>query len=391
MLCRPDEPAAWEAPGLPDSQAGAWPGRVARIVARITAGLVMPQFKEDRLPLVEAFDLLDEALAEAPEDARPAAPARMGPIEVVGASARDGALIERECVICMSEPREVRFSCGHAVCCRQCAESLLALGHPCPTCRSSDITTADVGVAVNVQPTYVQQRRGGGRADGGGGRADGGGGRADGGGGRTVAAEPAGSVTPTAMPPQLPSLYHLGRGRTPPSSSGSRGSLRGVAAGADAVAAAVAAADWGDGGGHVEWSGVDWGAARQVMLAADASPELPPPPSASMAVTPPPAMPAMPSMEGSRGPSPPPLQPLPASWVPSDTSSYAAQLELEPVAASPPVAEPLRPSAPPPAALHTGPPAPTASANATASGAATAASPDWQARPRRNGRRNRRS
>ena len=61
-------------------------------------------------------------------------------------------------MICMSEPREVRFSCGHAVCCRGCAEGLLALGHPCPTCRTTDISTVEIGTFTS-QPTYVQQRR----------------------------------------------------------------------------------------------------------------------------------------------------------------------------------------------------------------------------------------
>ena len=60
LLCRPDEPAEWEAPGLPDTQAGAWPGRVAKNVARIISGLVMAQFKEDRLPLPQAMAQLDE-------------------------------------------------------------------------------------------------------------------------------------------------------------------------------------------------------------------------------------------------------------------------------------------------------------------------------------------
>lgn len=38
----------------------------------------------------------------------------------------------KECVICCVETREVRFACGHFVCCRACSKSL---GGNCPICR----------------------------------------------------------------------------------------------------------------------------------------------------------------------------------------------------------------------------------------------------------------
>ena len=39
------------------------------------------------------------------------------------------------CVICTDAPRAVVFSCGHALCCRGCAEELQRRRQPCPVCR----------------------------------------------------------------------------------------------------------------------------------------------------------------------------------------------------------------------------------------------------------------
>ena len=309
LLCRPDEPAEWEAPGLPDTAAGAWPGRVTRLVAKIISGLVMPQFKEDRLPLAEASRLLVDALSTAPVDSRPAAPARIGPLET-GLDAE-----QRECVICTCEPREVRFSCGHAVCCRGCAESLLALGHPCPTCRTSNITSADVSHADRLQPTYVKPRQ----------------------------------PTLPRHTFQLPSLPpSLGRGWGLPA---------------------------GLGGVGIEWSGVNWGAPRHVghePPPPSLSPSLPParpparppalPPALTQAsesaavvaaavgaaalagATPGVADPTAAGMhasasEAERPASPRPLQPLPASWIPTASAAHVMDGELEaaPLTASPPL------------------------------------------------------
>ena len=39
------------------------------------------------------------------------------------------------CVICTDAPRAVVFGCGHALCCRSCAEELQRRRLPCPVCR----------------------------------------------------------------------------------------------------------------------------------------------------------------------------------------------------------------------------------------------------------------
>ena len=43
---------------------------------------------------------------------------------------------ERECIICYSAPREVRFACGHATCCEVCLPAVLARRRECPTCNT---------------------------------------------------------------------------------------------------------------------------------------------------------------------------------------------------------------------------------------------------------------
>ena len=43
---------------------------------------------------------------------------------------------ESECVICMGEACCVHFPCGHAGCCRGCADNWRAKGGSCPVCRA---------------------------------------------------------------------------------------------------------------------------------------------------------------------------------------------------------------------------------------------------------------
>lgn len=155
LLVRPGDMSKWEAPGLPDAQGGEWPAAVCTILAGIIAGLVMPQFKEDRMPLARALSRLDDALAHA-DDAAVAASYRQALLEQT--EAMNSADEPRECVVCMAAPRSVRFTCGHAVCCESCAFSLLRAGHPCPTCRGV-VEMLPTSSAVGSQPTYVQQRR----------------------------------------------------------------------------------------------------------------------------------------------------------------------------------------------------------------------------------------
>ena len=225
-------------------------------------------------------------------------------------------------MICMSEPREVRFSCGHAVCCRGCAESLLAMRHPCPTCRTEDITQADVGM-LGSQPTYVQQRR-----------------HTRGVGSTTTAGETApiqASRTRLNAPPQLPGVMSLGQpmpslqsslfaqfsqpfGFTPPTLQ------------------------------------PNWQPPRP-------PPQRPPPPPMQQApqqplptaspTAPPPQPPAPPQPE--RLASPPALQPLPSNWI-DGGGEDALELDGELEGLAPAQATSLPAAAPPPAA----PPPPVA-------------------------------
>ena len=361
LLCRPDEPAEWEAPGLPDTQAGAWPGRVSRLVARVISGLVMAQFKEDRLPLPRALEQLDEALATAPEDTRPAGPARMGPIIPQSPSPRNGrpgALgvvggvgggrasaseepppEERECVICMSEPREVRFSCGHAVCCRGCAESLLALEHPCPTCRTSDISMAEIGTFTQ-QPTYVQQRRPNAPPG------------LPGVGGLGLPPPPNQQMNRPAGSrqiniPELPGLLGLG-GPQPglPGSVAARLNPR-----AHSFRQAPPGMGWAGGGGGLGgglpgFSDVVWAQPQQPtvlpppqpVLSTDSAPLVPPNPPAAASEDHHSAAPGG-SMDS------PQLQPLPASWLGEGGDVEGAVLEMEPPPGEMPAAAAAGPSA----------------------------------------------
>lgn len=61
-----------------------------------------------------------------------------------------------ECVICLDAPRSTRFEpCGHAVCCRSCAQLLTTQRQPCPTCRADIARTVD---ASPGQPTFLPDR-----------------------------------------------------------------------------------------------------------------------------------------------------------------------------------------------------------------------------------------
>jgi hypothetical protein len=42
-----------------------------------------------------------------------------------------GGAVERECTWCLSEPRTVRFGCGHSLLCGGCLEDFLAANKPC--------------------------------------------------------------------------------------------------------------------------------------------------------------------------------------------------------------------------------------------------------------------
>lgn len=73
---------------------------------------------------------------------------------------RAGAIeeTERMCVVCLSEPRYVRFGpCKHSACCLSCANSLQVGGHPCPLCRTP-ITAILVDILEQGQHVGKQRR-----------------------------------------------------------------------------------------------------------------------------------------------------------------------------------------------------------------------------------------
>ena len=63
---------------------------------------------------------------------------------------------ERECVVCLSEPRQTRFGCGHSVVCTGCFETLLGRESCCPTCREP-VRRDQVqwGSQIALQETFV--------------------------------------------------------------------------------------------------------------------------------------------------------------------------------------------------------------------------------------------
>ena len=68
----------------------------------------------------------------------------------------------KECMICMSAPREVRYACGHLTCCKECTDALLATEgqrcpqNMCPTCRAR-IVVIGTGSNLAFEATFVQQ------------------------------------------------------------------------------------------------------------------------------------------------------------------------------------------------------------------------------------------
>ena len=57
--------------------------------------------------------------------------------------------------MCMSEPRSVRFSCGHASCCRDCAAHILRRRDRCPICRTTANAVAASGGQIALENTFV--------------------------------------------------------------------------------------------------------------------------------------------------------------------------------------------------------------------------------------------
>ena len=137
----PTQPSRWQAPGVPDAEAGSWDEAVAICLAEIATGLT-EQWEEDRMPLSEVLERL-EAMAAA-----------------TGADAPAAATEARLCIVCEEAPREVRFACGHAIVCKGCLPEVVERCRKCPMC---DVAfgaqpVAEHGAHVRLAPTFVLPR-----------------------------------------------------------------------------------------------------------------------------------------------------------------------------------------------------------------------------------------
>ena len=120
-----------------------WPEEVAREVYKVGMALVRRN-RERRITVTVARQRV-EALVEAH----------------LPAASREVGMAERECIMCMSAPRHVRFACGHSQLCRGCVRIYLQrLSPSCTLCRAP--VSQDgliVSDTVSCEDTFVRQRR----------------------------------------------------------------------------------------------------------------------------------------------------------------------------------------------------------------------------------------
>ena len=120
LLRHPERPDKWQPPGVPDDTAGGWPAHVATQLAAMARGLT-EEFEEERMTLAETLRTLEAIVREAGQGDAVAGTAVGSPAVGGQSAATSGggmapaAVAEepRECMICMSAPRAVRFLCGH--------------------------------------------------------------------------------------------------------------------------------------------------------------------------------------------------------------------------------------------------------------------------------------
>ena len=136
LECILEEPTS--APGHADAKAG-WPEEVSLKLASLIKGLMGPRELKDRLRHREALAQMERLADE--KQLRP------------GVDPSLAAAQAKECIICMAESRSVRFSCGHALCCADCADTLVQRNAKCPTCRAA-ITIASRGSHIATQETF---------------------------------------------------------------------------------------------------------------------------------------------------------------------------------------------------------------------------------------------
>jgi len=172
-----DDPTRAVLTGWPDP-AALWPDAFARKLAEVIASLVCRMRHERATPndaarrlqgLAEAAAMIyrdgDGEVVEEEEGNEPAAgeSALARPSVLVEGVSEEGVTSTsvaevtslRECVVCLSEPRAVRFApCGHAVCCAECGDELVRRVRPCPACRAPIASVAERGAHVGAQETF---------------------------------------------------------------------------------------------------------------------------------------------------------------------------------------------------------------------------------------------
>ena len=118
-----------------------WPRAVAIEMHKVAMGLVKRN-RIRRITITAAHQRL-ESLVEAHLQPAPA------------------DALERECILCMSAPRHVRFECGHSAMCRSCVVAFMQRARPvCPHCRRR-VTQAGLIVSDDVarEDTFIQPLR----------------------------------------------------------------------------------------------------------------------------------------------------------------------------------------------------------------------------------------
>jgi hypothetical protein len=126
LLKHPTSPERWQDPGVPDAAAGAWPADVVAAMAAMVSSLTIPEDVEERMSLAEALRTLEAIVgdeckweATADDEAAGAHAAGRATAAVSGGGVmapvaeEEEAEEPRECMLCMSSPRSVRFLCGH--------------------------------------------------------------------------------------------------------------------------------------------------------------------------------------------------------------------------------------------------------------------------------------
>ncbi|EOD36525.1 hypothetical protein EMIHUDRAFT_226294, partial [Emiliania huxleyi CCMP1516] len=137
-----EEPDTAEAIAAADA---GWSAAQAEELVRLVVGLAYER-KRKRMPLAEALLRL-EALVEA--DVATAT----SPPHVAGVAVAEAGGNARQCDLCWSAPRSVRFACGHALYCETCAPRVMERDTNCPACRQPALPIAAVGAHVAAQTT----------------------------------------------------------------------------------------------------------------------------------------------------------------------------------------------------------------------------------------------